>query len=182
MIDNNIRFRIMPEDAYFILKFNQYSKKVIFLDEVVYYWRVHIDSEGRNKKNVSPAWITSHFKDICSFYKETINWEQCNNISNRELSIIEFSLLKQYYLLPLHALRFLRHKKRFECYDVLHNTLKQNFPNYLDNPYLKIGRESPARKYATNIIRTCAIFEKFHVFKCVLFLYYIVRKFVYFDE
>lgn len=185
IVDNDISFKIMPEDAYFILKFNQFSNKTVFVRTPVYYWRVHVDSEGRNKKEIAPEWIIEHFKDIIKFIDDTIDTLKEGSTSEEkfgEIEVIELLLLKLYYLLPLHPLRFVRGWEKYECYFTLNKILKETHPNYLKNKYLKFSVASPARPYATKIIRMCALFERMKCFPIVLFFYYILRKFVYFDE
>lgn len=185
-IENNITFKCMPDDAYIILKFNQYCNKVSFIREPIYYWYVHNDSEGRGKKKIqSVEWAVNYFKNILSFVNDTqafIGEKSTNMITNEDIEMVRLLLLKLYYNHILHGLRNMNLYNTLQTYYRLKKIMYNNDMKYLNNRYLKKKEDSPLRCYAYRIIRLCTIIEKLHLMSIGITIYKLLSKFIYFDQ
>lgn len=173
----NIRLLLYPDDVYLTTICNQYCKKVEWISEPLYYWLVHNESAGRKKKK-DVVKILEDFHNIIHFVnqvKEIIQEEQ----DKEEINLL---LIKLYYLQLFHELKRCNLREKMQMYYRLKCEMKSNYPSFLNNPFLKIRGQRPARNYAMNIMRLGCFLEKIHMMWLGLIVYHLLCKWVIFDQ
>lgn len=181
-----------PDDVYFSTSFNFYAEKTVFIKKSLYNWLVHNDSAGRKKmfdnkldeviENYSKLFIFISKKiEILQTHSENTSIFE-NLAKDANVSSLSLLILKCYYLAIFFELRKFPLMKQLQGYNLLHKNILRIYPSYLKNPYLLFLSKSPMRPYATKIVRFCALFERLHVMKIVIFFYAVISKFITFDQ
>lgn len=181
VFDNNeIAIKRTPDDVDLITKYNVYAKNVAWVREPLYYWYVHNDSAGRKKNDYQK--ILKDFQDMSELMNET-KTELIKRGCVEEQSIVDFLLIKVYYLFLYHLLRDYSIKKKWECYEILHQEMLKYNETYLENSYIYCPKStSPARNYARRIICFSAWVEKLHLMKPALLGFHVLSKVINFDQ
>ncbi len=184
LIEHDIHILYEPDDVYLITKFNQYCKKTVWIHERLYYWYVHQDSYGRKTgSTASIVTVESDFQNVVDYIEESCRFQRQNSEQpDKDILLLELLLIKVYYLQLFHTAREYSITDKWKCYEALHKKLQSARADYLCNPFLKIGKKSPMRGYATRIIRLSALLEKMHMMKMGLLGYHILGKVIYFDQ
>ena len=182
---HNIKIHGRPDDVYFTIEFSKYCKKVSIIKEVMYYWLVHLDSEGRGKIPVaSTEWVKSFHGTLLHDIENVIHYIEKRNDENAKKDVEELRLvmLKMYYFKILFSFQKYNLRNKLKYYKVLKNIMYNLDNNYLSNVYLKKGSTAPLREYAMKSIRLCAGLERYHLMPMALIGYHIIGKFKYFDQ
>lgn len=175
--ENEIRISRYPDDVYLTTAFNQYCKKVEWIREPLYYWYVHKNSVGRRKKDGIDG-VIFQFRQIASDIVAISEQE----ILKEDKEKIGLLLVKLYYLQLFHEFCNFSLLDKIRAYYKIRNHMRNIYPEYLENCYLKWKGMQPARKYAMNIMRMGRILEKLHLMWAALICYHILSYWIHFDQ
>lgn len=179
---HNIRILGEPDDVFFTLDFTKYCKKFSCINENLYYWLVHRDSEGRKKRKINDEYFESFFINEIEYIYTQILYLKNNSYSENDIEELRFCLLKWYYFDILFAFQSYSLKDKLKYYKKMKKKMKELDANYLENDYLKRGAADILRPYAAKAIRLCSRLEKMHMMSIALVGYHIVSRVKYFDQ
>ena len=172
------------DDVYYTVEIAKYCKKISYIREVVYYWLVHLDSEGRKNSFFSVEQIVQRHMNVLEFFQNTIQFIEKGQDNYTEQDVEELRLvkMKMYYFAILFIAQNLRLNEKYLFYRNLHTKMLSLDQNYLRNKYLFFTREKRLRPYALCAIKICVILEKLRIMKLGIFGYHIISKIKYFDQ
>lgn len=178
----NITIKDEPDDVYFTVEYAKYCKTVISINEPIYFWLVHLDSEGRKRKK--------DFSTECLKYIRELNFVGDNieilkkgvEYTGRDVEELRMVLLKIYYFNIFFAMQQLPLKEKLYYYDIFHNEIKKIDADYLKNELLGFKEAPIFRSYASKSIKVFATVEKIKLMKIALVCFHIISKFKYFDQ
>ncbi|MGN0485576.1 MAG: glycosyltransferase family 2 protein [Lachnospiraceae bacterium] len=182
--EHDIKIKGTPDDVYFTIEFAKYCKKVSVVNEVLYYWLVHLDSEGRKiKQNVSEESIAELVKCI-PFIGETIQYIEERNDMNmkKDREELRLVMLKLYYFTIFFSFQKFSLKQKLFSYRIIKSIMQRVDESYLSNSLLKDKQNAPLREYAMQGISIGVLLEKLHLMPLALVGYHILTKFKYFDQ
>lgn len=174
---NNIKILLYPDDVYLTTAYNQYCNKVEWVSEPLYYWLVHEKSAGRKQKDDIEEIFDNFWKISCFIVRIKDKVQEKNDIEE-----INLLLIKLYYLQLFHELKMCSLTNKIKMYHRLKRCMKNIYPSYLNNSFLKIRGQNPARKYAMNVMRLGSLLEKMHLMWMGLIGYHLVSKWIMFDQ
>ena len=180
---HNIKIEDEPDDVYFTMEFAKYCEKVVSINEPLYFWRVHLDSEGRKKKgrNFSDE-IPKYIREL-DFVGETIKFLKSDKkYTRRDVEECRMVLLKLYYFNLFFVTQIYSLDEKLYCYQVLHKEITSIDPHYLQNDFLKLNAVPILRSYASKSTKLFALLEKVKLIKLALVCFHIVSKVKYFDQ
>lgn len=180
--EHNVRITGEPDDVFFTLEFTKYVTKISYIRETLYYWLVHIDSEGRKKREITEKYFNDFYIRELNYISEVISYLKKHNYSGRDIEELRYAFLKWYYFDILFGLQSLRLRDKLKYYDKLHGKMAELDSRYLYNQFTQKGSDEILRPYAAKAINLCVILEKTHLMKVGLMFYHIVSKFKYFDQ
>ncbi len=177
---HNITIKEMPDDVYFTIDFAKYCSRMSHVNETLYFWLVHTDSEGRKNNKLNEEYIRKTFGNVLQFVTDTMN--QNNIHGNNDFQELKLVRLKLYYFYILFVFQGEKYRNKIKYYNMLHKKIIELDRNYLSCKYLS-SKEAPIlRKYPMQAIKLCSLLEKIHMMKLALLGYHIITKFKYFDQ
>lgn len=175
--EHQIKILGEPDDVYLITKFNPYSRTETWIREPLYYWYIHEDSAGRQKKT------EEQIRKVMQDFGNTIQYIDETPHCVEEDAQLELLCMKIYYLTLYHTMKKFSLKRKLQGYKECHKKMTDSHPDYLKNIYLKKKNEEvPLRSYAIRIIKMSVFLERFHLIKLALVGYHFCSKFIYFDQ
>lgn len=180
-----IKIEGVPDDVYFSIEFTKHCKKVSIINEVMYYWLVHLNSAGRKKiGKVTDEMIDNVHGKLLYYLGDTIQFiESSNDINkNKDKEELRLVLLKMYYFRLLFSFQRFCLRDKLKYYIKLKKIMLSIDKDYLQNQYLSRKINPPLRAYAMNAIKLCVRLEKLHLMSPALIAYHIMGKFKYFDQ
>ena len=174
---HDILIQKMPDDVYFTLDFAKYCKKTSIINQTLYYWFVHTDSEGRKHRNYTSEYVSEIFGGCLEYISEIMKNENSNDY--QELALVR---LKLYYFYVLFVFQNETLKDKYKYYDLLHHKMLDLDSNYKTCRYLSKTAPAILREYPMKAIRLCAKLEKYHLMKLGLLGYHVIARFKYFDQ
>lgn len=175
----NIRIDKEPDDVYYTVRLAEHIQKMSIINEVLYYWLVHTDSEGRkNVKNMTDAYVETMFVDVLRFVTDMINKNVRINllVDAEELKLVR---LKLYYFYIIFVFQRQPLKIKLRYYNFLHEKIGE-----MDSKYKKTAclSEKVLRDYPMKAIRICILLENMHLMKFGLIGFHLIAKIKYFDQ
>lgn len=180
----DIKIKAMPDDVYFTIEFAKYCNKVIHINETLYYWLVHTDSEGRKKISLNREETRNIYGNVLTYITEIIQTLKNSNNKNYKRDIKELSLvrLKLYYFYILFISQRESLKNKLEFYNILHEHIIKLDKNYYKSSCLPSPNCHVLRSYPMKAIKLCMFLEQIHLMKLGLLGFHIISKFKYFDQ
>jgi glycosyltransferase involved in cell wall biosynthesis len=169
LLDNNV-----ADDLYIQIRFNSFCKTDYFVNKTVYNYFFR-----KNSTSGSSNWKTEHCiklftntnRSILPFYQK---------LDSNSRLYCELLFTKQYYFMILQFGRDLSYNDLITYYSCLQNDMKSCFPDYLNNRLIGL-RDNGETFFFRLVIDLCAFCERIHVMKALLFVYYFLSKFIYFQ-
>ena len=185
IIDHGIRIKEgMPDDLYFITEFNKYCDKISILPEILYYWNVHPDSEGRKK--ISDLHSLELFTEkTLKYIYNTILYiqERRNNNYKRDTEELRFLALKIYFFNIFFPLQRNSLKEKLIYYKLMHSVMKNLDGKYWHNVLLHCSSDcAPVRKSTFGVIKLCVFLEKMNLMSISLGIFHLITRFTYIDQ
>ena len=134
--------RVWYEDIRTTLKLFAVASSIISIPEAYYGYVVREGSITRNKNVSRNAEILDAFDDLKAWFSSNGLWDAYYH---------EFSKLAVDHILLAGSVRVLRADPKSELLEVFQQYMQKNFPDYLENPYLK--QLSAPHKLALKLLR-----------------------------
>ena len=134
--------RVWYEDIRTTLKLFAVASSIISIPEAYYGYVVREGSITRNKNVSRNAEILDAFDDLKAWFSSKGLWDAYYH---------EFSKLAVDHILLAGSVRVLRTDPKSELLEVFQQYMQKNFPDYLENPYLK--QLSAPHKLALKLLR-----------------------------
>ena len=134
--------RVWYEDIRTTLKLFAEASSIISIPEAYYGYVVREGSITRNKNVSRNAEILDAFDDLKAWFSSNGLWDAYYH---------EFSKLAVDHILLAGSVRVLRTDPKSELLEVFQQYMQKNFPDYLENPYLK--QLSAPHKLALKLLR-----------------------------
>ena len=184
---HNIKMREgLGDDLYFTIEFSKHCQKVSIINETLYYWHVHLDSEGRKVRNQPIKEIVDRSIRSLRYIDNTIKYINKRNDGQaaQDKEELRLVMLKIYYFRILFSCQRDSLKNKWIHYRNLHKTMLEIDKNYLRNSYINKRQENEdvLRPYAMRAIRLCSKLERIHFMPLALTGYHILGEFMYFDQ
>lgn len=179
LIDHDIEIKSVPDDVYLTTKFNEHARNIIWIREVLYYWRVHTDSAGRKAENDIHD-IVTNLNHAVLYIDETAKKVELNEPGAKDA--LELLILKVFYLYLFNGTRYYSLRKKMFCYVQMREIVRKNHPEYLQNKLVRSSKTAGLRSYAYRIIKTSTLLEKLHMMPLALCGYHFISKIHYFDQ
>ena len=143
-IRSGIRYpsRVWYEDIRTTLKLYAEAQSIVSIPEPYYAYVVREGSITRNKNVSRNAEILDAFEDLKAWFSSKELWETYYP---------EFTKLAVDHILLAGSVRVLRADPRSELLETFQQYMKNNFPDYLQNPYLP--QLSAPHKFALKLLR-----------------------------
>lgn len=173
------------DDVYFTIEVSKYCVKISKILEVLYYWLVHKDSEGRKKRDsVSYKKIQQMICNSLYYIGDSIHYIDVHTdfYTFRDKEELRLVLLKIYYFNILFTAQQRSLKDKWNNYKILHGVILEIDRNYLYNYFLSFKGIQPLRKYTLYAIIICSYIERAHLMNLALIIFHVMSKFKYFDQ
>ena len=164
-------------DAIKIYTFNRYAERIGFVEKACYNYLVHTDSTSRNKELHQGMWDVPRktfgviLDEMYATYSMLSDPEDCLRA--------EQQAIKLYYSYILQFLRKASFRETKESYRRLRAMMREKFPNYLNNPYLTLGKKFGNRFYARLATVLPVLCERHHLMIPALWFYHLISKLIY---
>lgn len=179
---HNVKIEGEPDDVYFTMEFAKYCKKVVCINEPLYFWRVHLDSEGRKRKRNFSDEIPKYIREL-DFVGEIIQYLKSDTkYTRRDVEECRMVLLKLYYFNMFFVTQGYALYEKLNFYQALHSEIISIDPDYLQNDFLKLNAAPILRSYASKSTKLFALLEKVKLIKVAIICFHMVSKVKYFDQ
>lgn len=177
----NILIQDEPDDVYFTIEYTKFCKTVVSINEPLYFWRVHLDSEGRKKRDFKNGYMII-IREL-NFIGHTIEILRKNTkYTERDVEELRMVLLKIYYFNIFFVMQQLSLKEKLHYYKLFHNEIMKIDTAYLKNDFLRLKEVPILRSYASKSIKLFAMIERVRLMKIALACFHVISKFKYFDQ
>lgn len=119
--------RVWYEDIRVTVKLYLFAEKVVFIEDVLYFYLIRPGSIMQNKNVERNAEIIEAFQDIVSYFQQNGRFEEFRN---------ELEYLCIFHLYIAASVRVIRADRKHGLMDELQGYMETVFPNFQKNPYL----------------------------------------------
>lgn len=181
--DNDLCFPDMYFDDYGIsMKFNLYTDSIGYVEEIVYYRMMSINSATNRtmKSNLENPII--YLTEICDL---GVSLNNNAKLHDKDKDLIIYQIIKMYYadvllfskMLYQSGQKALLEKQYIRQRDVI----KKYYPDYLENPCITLFKRNSNRFFGRMLIFFFSRLEKLNLFVPVLKLYCKLSQFIVFN-
>ncbi len=182
-LDNDLWFPEMYFDDYGIsMKFNLYTNAIGYVEEIVYYRMMSINS-ATNKMMKSDLENPIHY--MTEIYKLGIMLNNSKKLDKTEKALVTYEIIKMYYGVVLLFSKMLYQSGQKELLEPQYirqrETIKKYYPDYLENPCITLFRKNSNRFFGRMLMFFFSKLEKLNLFVPALKLYCKLSQFIVFN-
>lgn len=163
------------DDVYISFNFNKHAKSHKILRKTLYNYFVNRNSTSGPNTIADPKRVSDMMEDMVHVVNDTRQ-----GLEVKEWKELEYQLIKFYYYVIFHYNRGRKFTEFKRLYKTLHTIMAGYDKDYLKNPHITL-RKNGDRLYGRVLAVVFGTAEKLHLMTCVLWIYALLSKFIYFN-
>ena len=172
--ENNIKYEEYSwDDITFNFLFSLKCRKVAYTHKVVSNYYVNPNSAS-GSSSVGNELDDKRYHGLISLYKEKRRY-----MSPKDRVFFEYYIIKYYYYSVLHTGRFMEYRQLIKKYDIMHKSMVEDLPNFLENKNIKLFRSNGDRFYGRLLTFGLSKIEKLGLMRMGLKIYSFISKYHY---